>query len=251
MILEPTREAAFDNAATAGLYSQLTGVLAGFAFAGLVLIVTHRLDRGGPAPAGAFQRATDSAVALLFSAFVGLVLTSLSYAVIAGETAAFSRAAVEHVVAGAGFGAATMVLLLALLELLTATAPALGGQLRAVAGVILPIVVMVYVYGGVYDVADRLSQNWLKVSGLVAVGLLVVVLGAARLLPRVAGPVPVSNYLTLSAIGLSLPLISSLAVPVISTSMDADHVSSAPVYVALVLTLLFTSSLGIFCAVTR
>ncbi len=101
---------AFDNAQVAALYSQLTGVLAGFAFAALVVVLARRLEgaetlsRDSEATA-----AVDAALGLLFSAFIGLALSSLAYALVAGETTAHARASLEHVVAGVGFGASAMV----------------------------------------------------------------------------------------------------------------------------------------------
>ncbi len=93
-----------DNAMVAGFYSQLTGVLAGFSFAGLVLVVTARIDASGQPVQPPVHAATDATIALLFSSFVGLVLSSLSYAVIAGETHGSAATSLSHVVAGLGFG---------------------------------------------------------------------------------------------------------------------------------------------------
>jgi hypothetical protein len=72
--------ASFSIAGTAAPYSQLAGVLAGFAFLGITLILTRQ--GGGPSnrPSG------ESGILLaLLCAFIGLVVAAVEYAVLAGE----------------------------------------------------------------------------------------------------------------------------------------------------------------------
>jgi len=69
----------FDITVTAGFYSQLAGVLAGFAFTALMFLAATRVS--SPERGHAFA----DAIRILVAAFISLVLTSLDYAIFAGE----------------------------------------------------------------------------------------------------------------------------------------------------------------------
>jgi hypothetical protein len=103
----------------AGFYSQLAGVLAGFAFAALIIIATMRL----PAEQ---QQQVASAYRPLMCSFFGLVATSLNYAVMVGEPRRSGRSAAVGAAAGVSFVAAGAVLAFAILvtlDSLEATRP--------------------------------------------------------------------------------------------------------------------------------
>jgi hypothetical protein len=100
-----------DFSTTAGLYSQLAGVLAGFAFAGLVALVAAQFTKDSKA-----RFAFHSFVPLIV-AFVGLVSASLNYAVVASDQAV-KRAALLETIAGVGFAVAGLMLFYSLLVLL-------------------------------------------------------------------------------------------------------------------------------------
>lgn len=132
----------------AGQYATLAGVLAGFAFAGLVLVLTHRLSsQDGGHPKG--PNRTDDSLLLMIAAFISLSLTALAYSLISGEVAAQGRAANEHVVAGGNYAAAAMVLLLAILELVVAVAPTVERWTRILVAACAPTVLLTYVGAGV------------------------------------------------------------------------------------------------------
>jgi hypothetical protein len=101
-----------DFSSTAGLYSQLAGVLAGFAFAGLVALVVAQFTSGTTA-----KFSFESFVPLI-SSFIGLVGTSLNYAIIAGEGQGYARAALLETVGGLGFAVAGLMLFYSLVVLL-------------------------------------------------------------------------------------------------------------------------------------
>lgn len=105
------RPGAIDFSTTAELYSQLAGLLAGFAFAGLVALVTAQLSGGASTP-----RAFQSFVPLV-GAFTGLISSSLNYAIIA-STKANAPASLIETVAGIGFAVAGLMLFLSILTLL-------------------------------------------------------------------------------------------------------------------------------------
>ncbi|AGL17606.1 hypothetical protein L083_4096 [Actinoplanes sp. N902-109] len=96
-----------DLASVAENYGQLTGVLAGFAFTALVLLLT-------PAQGGRRTAGGDTGVPLsLFVAFIALILATLLYSVLAGENmdGARARAATAELVDGLVFGLAVVTLL--------------------------------------------------------------------------------------------------------------------------------------------
>jgi hypothetical protein len=226
-----------DKPEIAGFYSQLTGVLAGFAFAGLVLVVTELRSSSrtiSPEPASGEQ----AALRLLFSAFVGLVLTSLAYALVAGEPEDSSRASLQHVIAGAGFGAATLALLLALLELVRSAAPMLAPQLRFVVGRALPLVVMLYLAAGAHEVAGLAGDGKLAVFGWAAFVVLLILVVAVKLNGWHV-VLTHNRYAGLATASMALPLAASLAVPIVSTAVGktAHELPSWPAYLALVLAL--------------
>lgn len=105
-----------DYSAVAGFYSQLAGVLAGFAFAGchhtgLVALEAAQLTSGNRAGI-ALQ-----SFAPLISSFIGLVATSLNYAIIASEGHTARGAGLETV-GGIGFCVAGLMLFYSILVLL-------------------------------------------------------------------------------------------------------------------------------------
>ncbi len=149
-------ESSFNLAQTAGLYSTLAGVLAGFAFAALILLITARLTSPG-ANVEAFAHAAQ----VLLAAFVGLVLTSLNYAILAGERYSGGRAASEMLVASVGFAASGVLLLYALAVTLdtadksvgAATSPLarVAARLRALAALFVTPLLVFYAQIGAED----------------------------------------------------------------------------------------------------
>jgi hypothetical protein len=100
-----------DFATIAGFYSQLAGVLAGFAFAGLIALAAAQFTSG--------THATGSLESFLplVSTFIGLVSASLNYAIIAGESGP-GRSAMLETVGGLGFCIAGVMLFYSLVVLL-------------------------------------------------------------------------------------------------------------------------------------
>lgn len=93
----------FDGGETAGLYSQLAGVLAGIAFAALLLYLTRASKE--------FRDTGDQAVAAnLTAAVAALILCAASYAVLAGAPKATGSAALAAIVYGLPFGTSVLLL---------------------------------------------------------------------------------------------------------------------------------------------
>ena len=99
----------------ASLYSQPAGVLAGFAFAGLVALISVRLAGGSTAAPNLPQ-----SYAPLTRAFLGLVATSLNYAIVAGDQSNSGRNASLETAGGVGFAVAGAMLVFSILILLHA-----------------------------------------------------------------------------------------------------------------------------------
>ncbi|GIE89743.1 hypothetical protein [Actinoplanes regularis] len=141
----------FDLAVIAENYGQMTGVLAGFAFTALVLLMT---------PTQAAERAARSsgdgrATLALFSSFIALVLATLIYSVLAGDTdeQARPRAATLEVIDGLVFGLAVISLLQGLyLIMRSANIDASTVKIaRFMAVVIFPSMVIYFVAQGASD----------------------------------------------------------------------------------------------------
>lgn len=99
----------FDIAASAGWYSAIAGLLAGFA-------LDHET-------ADSDETETGNAVVVFTCAFFSLLILVFTYAVLAGRTGdgpAFGVAAHEQLFNGAAFGLTTLLLLFGLHELLGA-----------------------------------------------------------------------------------------------------------------------------------
>ena len=95
--------------------SQFAGLLAGFAFSGLIFLVSTRIKVPDP------QDAFASAVRTLVAAFLGLVLASLGYAALAGEPPeAHTRSADTEPVVAAGFAVAGLLVIYAIVLTLDA-----------------------------------------------------------------------------------------------------------------------------------
>lgn len=105
----------------AGLYSQLSGVLAGFVFTSLIGLIGAQIATRHPLDF------TLRSYRPLIAAFLGLVATSLNYAIIAGEEGKKPRVAQLEIVAGLGFCAAATMALYSILVLLRGVEADLSG----------------------------------------------------------------------------------------------------------------------------
>ncbi|WP_424348132.1 hypothetical protein [Kocuria sp. CH-021] len=132
------------------MYSALTGVLAGFAFAGILLIATERIStpKAGSQEKSPPQDRRQASLVLLLSAFLGLSISSLTYAIIAGETSSNELAAVQHVLAGSGFAVSALALLAAVHVLIQDLFPSVSSWTRVTIGMGAPAVSTIYVGEG-------------------------------------------------------------------------------------------------------
>lgn len=98
--------------AIAGLYSQLAGVLAGFAFASLIALIVAQITEKAEAPRSLLSYNP------LIAAFISLVATSLNYAVIGGDQVGTGRETALETTAGIGFCVAGTMLMYSIFVLI-------------------------------------------------------------------------------------------------------------------------------------
>ena len=148
----------YDLTVTAGFYSLMCGVLAGFAFLALTLVVSgsHRRDKG---IWKAIHRETDARLLLsLGTAFLGLVVAAFQYANLAGERGCAlleGRAASEEFLGGVAFVFSTLLLFYAVVQLVTQSdAPYIGDHLRALVAILAPPLAILLLALDAVDVAS-------------------------------------------------------------------------------------------------
>jgi len=134
----------FDIAATSGFYAQMTGLLAGFAFSAIIVILWLGKEHTRP----------KGVILTLLSAFISLVLSTLTYSVLAGDSGAYTRAAAQELVDAIPFVLAVMMLFHGLTQLLMgspnpeATAVKVS---RSLSAVITPTLAIFYLASGAVD----------------------------------------------------------------------------------------------------
>lgn len=116
--MDPCRltDVAFDVASSAGWYSAVAGLLAGFAFVAVLLPLDHDTDAQS-------ERETGHAVVVFVSAFFSLLILSITYAILAGRTGGGTVdgiAAHEQMINGAAFGLSVLLLMFGLRAVLGA-----------------------------------------------------------------------------------------------------------------------------------
>lgn len=136
--------ASYNNQTSATLFAQFSGVMAGFAFTALVLILTFHREGG----ARAVRKSERQLIATtFFVAFASLIFATLMYTAVGGETYLSDRAATETILADIGFFIAMLHVFLGLMLLMKQLAVVHASRLaETLAGVIVPITGYAYVY---------------------------------------------------------------------------------------------------------
>jgi hypothetical protein len=258
----------------AGLYSTLAGVLAGFAFTALIVLVTFRLQDPESAIAPGFSYAAQ----LMVAAFLGLTLTSLGYAALGGDIAARQlgdsvqgpggRAATGELLLGVAFAVCATLLIYALVHTLEAADAAKSGtesrrpfaeiadRLRLFgATLMLPLFVAGLLLGSQdyqeahFGDAAIVATRWLNVfaAGLVLIQLILGgVVWLARRGPKKSGKTSEDKpkHEALFAYGmLSLVVVNVLGFTVITAALEVCD-TLPPAVVAAVMTV-FSLAAGI------
>jgi hypothetical protein len=157
--MSPDSQPHFDIAQTAGFYSQLAGVLAGFAFAAIMVLLTARM--APPTKPESEVQPFSGATRLLVVSLMGLILASLNYAILAGDSPGTHRSASLELVGGVSFGTAGLSVMYAIVLTIDGVTLAahgahhdlqsVGDFLRATLATVLTPLVFALVYLGVQD----------------------------------------------------------------------------------------------------
>lgn len=147
-------EIGFNIGDTSGLYSQLTGVLAGFSFTAVVIAISRSLESANQQD-DQVKASLDEAMPMMICSFLGLVVTSLTYAAITGDADNTGRATIEELVGGLAFAIAGLLMfysIVLLLYLAKSTESARHG--RRVLGQFITLVGFAYICNGLDDYND-------------------------------------------------------------------------------------------------
>lgn len=109
----------FDIVSVSRGYLTISAVMAGFAFAALMTILTRDEEH-----ADQFAGATQT----LAIAFIGLLLSAVTYAILTGEKSSRARAATEEVFAGLAFASSAIILIYAIVLTVEAAATRSEGR---------------------------------------------------------------------------------------------------------------------------
>jgi len=245
----------------AGFYSQLAGLLAGFAFASLIALIAAQL-------AGNAANYSLRSYRPLISAFLGLVATSLNYAIISGGKAATPRMATLETVAGLGFCVAGTMLLYSILVLLKGVERDLSNlgtmsgrsadllRYTLVLGVCPLLIVLLY--GAIRD--HLLSKygpsgfHWLDIAALIALLFsLSFSVSVLRWRETIASANNTGHFVDLiSRLAVAIAVLSLLFSALINNFMGQDSTPPDSLLLAtLIVLLVFTSGVAYSAATYR
>lgn len=148
----------YDLSATAALHSQLSGVLAAFAFAALTFLLTPLQGRAPWRRAQEQESAHNHLVVTLLVAFLCLVVTTFMFSVLAGERDAAltnGRAATEELLSAVAFAISALLLLYAVFALVELTGlRETADEVRAIVVIVVPALAATLVGLSAEDVAQ-------------------------------------------------------------------------------------------------
>ena len=153
----------FDISIVARNYAQLAGVLAGFAFVVINLVLDRAYRRrsdGKPREAHAVEHETLTGVALM-NAFLGLFLSAIQYSLLAGENGCSlpgGRAASAELLGGVSFVASVYMLLYAVVQFVSGSAGTLAKHCVFIVAVLVPPIAVFFIEATVSDLALALAD---------------------------------------------------------------------------------------------
>jgi hypothetical protein len=150
----------FDYSKSAGYFSQLAGVLAGFTFLAITLLLNRQHRRGTEADAAEEHRQDDQIVTALGCALLGLVTAAALYALLAGEqpwSLVSGRVLSRSVLAGVAFVFSLYTAFFAAVQLVSAAG--LGAHLRFIVAVLTPPAVVAFIVATLDDLALALETT--------------------------------------------------------------------------------------------
>ena len=160
----------YDYATAAGHYAELTGVLAGVAFTALVLFATLMSGKEEQ------PKHTQATARALLVAFLGLTMSTVSYATLAGDVLNPTSIADDEIYSAIGFSVSAMVLLYGVALLFESSRlhglSVAARSLHRFSGTALPLFLLANVYGASVDYNNIVGDAWVYYAvGVVAVTL--------------------------------------------------------------------------------
>ena len=149
----------FDFSQSAGNYSQLSGVLAGFAFLAIMLVLSRQHRRGSERDAVREYEQDNRFVTALACACLGLITAAALFALLSGEEGCAlvsGRALSKEVLAGVAFFFSVYTLLFGAVQLVSASA--LSTHFRFIVAVLTPPVVVAFIVASLDDLALSLAN---------------------------------------------------------------------------------------------
>jgi hypothetical protein len=153
----------FDISIVARNYAQLAGVLAGFAFVVINLVLDRSYRRRGDGKSRAaheVEHETLTGVALM-NAFLGLFLSAIQYSLLAGENGCSltgGRAASAELLGGISFVASVYMLLYAVVQFVSGSAGTLAKHCVFIVAVLVPPIAVFFIEATVSDLALALAD---------------------------------------------------------------------------------------------
>ncbi len=144
-------------------YAQFSGVLAGFAFVVINLVLDRAYRRRGDGNARAaheVEHETLTGVALL-NAFLGLFLAAIQYSLLAGENGCSltgGRAASGELLGGISFVASVYMLLYAVVQFVSGSAGTLAKHCVFIVAVLVPPIAVFFIEATISDLALALAD---------------------------------------------------------------------------------------------
>jgi hypothetical protein len=149
----------FDFSQAAGNYSQLAGVLAGFAFLAIMLVLNRQHRRGSENDAAREYEQDNRFITALASACVGLITAATLFSLLSGEQGCSlisGRALSKEVLAGVAFHFSVYTLLFGAVQLISAAT--LGVHFRFIVAVLAPPVVVAFIVASLNELALSLAN---------------------------------------------------------------------------------------------
>jgi hypothetical protein len=153
----------FDISIVARNYAQLAGVLAGFAFVVINLVLDRSYRRRGDGKSRAaheVEHETLTGVALM-NAFLGLFLSAIQYSLLAGENGCSltgGRAASAELLGGISFVASVYMLLYAVVQFVSGSAGTLAKHCVFIVAVLVPPIAVFFIEATISDLALALAD---------------------------------------------------------------------------------------------
>lgn len=158
----------FDISIVARNYAQLAGVLAGFAFVVINLVLDRGYRRRGdgkPRAAREVEHETLTGVALM-NAFLGLFLAAIQYSLLAGENGCSltgGRASSAELLGAISFVASVYMLLYAVVQFVSGSAETLAKHCVFIVAVLVPPIAVFFIEATLSDLALALADQRTRV----------------------------------------------------------------------------------------